>query len=305
MKSWFRNFAVAACALAFLSSPEPATADPVYAAVVRGNVNVYNGGVNFDTYRNDYVDSGLRHASAVPDWGNVIEDSIVTGTAEVVPAPEPGTFALILLAFAAGALRLQIHRTENVPLEGLIQMTKNNRTSGTAAVTPIRSAGLLSRLLLALVAMVGGLPAFAQSLAIAPSGYLTVSVGGTLQFNAVPTGFTISSIKWEVASVQGGSAATGTITTGLTAGSTWRQRMIPAQNPQTILAVATGTNGSKYSASVYVNIAPPPPVISSGVSESVALRHRHGNRHRYGSRGRLYLGRPVSYTTQQMSPNTL
>jgi uncharacterized repeat protein (TIGR02543 family) len=105
--------------------------------------------------------------------------------------------------------------------------------------------------------------AFAQSLTVTPSNYPTVPVGGTLQFTATANGFTISSIKWEVDNVQGGSATSGTITTGLAGGLFSAPATVPVQSQETILAVATGTNGSKYSATVYLTITPPPPVITS------------------------------------------
>ena len=103
----------------------------------------------------------------------------------------------------------------------------------------------------------------AQSLTITPSGYPTVGVGGTLQFTAVANGFTLSGMKWLVNSLQGGAASTGTITTGLTGGLYTAPSAVPGQNPQTIGVVATATNGSKYSASVYVTILAPPAVITS------------------------------------------
>jgi len=124
------------------------------------------------------------------------------------------------------------------------------------------TASLVRWLLLAIAVSTGSLPALAQSLSVTPSGYLTVSVGGTMQFAAVPTGFTISALKWEVGSVQGGSAATGIITTGLTGGLYTAPAVLPSQGSETILAVATSTTGSKYSASVNVYLMPPPPVIT-------------------------------------------
>ncbi len=102
----------------------------------------------------------------------------------------------------------------------------------------------------------------AQSLTLAPTGYVTVGVGGTVQFTATASGFTIAAMKWEVANVQGGSASTGTITTGLTGGLYTAPASVP-QNSEPILLVVTDTNGNKYSASGSVTVMPPPPVITS------------------------------------------
>jgi hypothetical protein len=129
-------------------------------------------------------------------------------------------------------------------------------------VAPSRATNLL-RLGFALAVLIGIPLAHAQSLTIAPSSNPSVTFGGTLQFTATASGFTIAGLKWEVASVQGGSASTGTITTGLTGGLYTAPTSIPAQNPQSILAVATDTNGNKYTASAYVTIAQPPPAITA------------------------------------------
>ena len=146
----------------------------------------------------------------------------------------------------------------------------------------------------------------AQSLSVVPSNYPTVVVGGTMQFTAVASGFNISSIKWEVGSLQGGSAANGTITTGLTGGLYTGPATIPGQNPQTIMAVATGTNGSKYSATSFVTILPPPPVITSvspnplpSGSTTVTVTGTG-----FSSNSRIWDG-GVQYATQQPAANTL
>jgi len=60
-----------------------------------------------------------------------------------------------------------------------------------------------------------------------------------MQFTAAPSGFTISALKVRGGfPVQGGSAATGTITTGLRAGCTQRPAAIPSAESADILAVA-------------------------------------------------------------------
>jgi len=146
----------------------------------------------------------------------------------------------------------------------------------------------------------------AQSLAVTPSGNPSVTVGATRQFTATATGFTIAALKWEVASVQGGSAATGTITTGLTGGLYTAPAAVPSQNQQTILAVATDTNGNKYSASGNVTITPPPPVLMS-VSPNplppgtVTVTVTATGLAPYAS---IWDG-GVSYTSQQTGTNTL
>src|SRR5580700_6138209 len=98
--------------------------------------------------------------------------------------------------------------------------------------TSCRTAALAAFVLL----LAGGLQA--QSVTLAPTGYVTVNTGGTVQFAATASGFTIAAMKWEVANVQGGSAATGTIATGLTGGLYTAPATMPTQNPQSILLVA-------------------------------------------------------------------
>jgi hypothetical protein len=111
--------------------------------------------------------------------------------------------------------------------------------------------------------LLAGSAALAQSLTIAPSTNPSVTAGGTQQFTATARGFTISSVKWEAGGVEGGGATNGKIATGLTGGLYTAPTALPGQNPVTITAVATGTTNTKYSASVYVTIAPPPLVITS------------------------------------------
>jgi len=119
------------------------------------------------------------------------------------------------------------------------------------------------RIRLALALLTFSSLAAAQTLTIAPSNNPSVTLGGTLQFTATANGFTIAGLKWLVASSQGGSVSTGTITTGLTGGLYTAPSAMPGQNPQTIGAVASDSNGNKYSAGVYVSLAQPPPVITS------------------------------------------
>ena len=146
----------------------------------------------------------------------------------------------------------------------------------------------------------------AQSLTVTPSGYLTVPVGGTLQCTAVASGFTVAGIKWEVGSLQGGNATTGTITTGLTGGLYTAPAAIPGQNPQTIMAVVTATNGNKYSASGFVYILAPAAVITSvspnplPVGTSTVTITGSGF-----TPNSLIWDSGVQYPTQQTSANTL
>ncbi len=146
----------------------------------------------------------------------------------------------------------------------------------------------------------------AQSLAITPSAYPAVTVGGTLQFAAVPSGFAISSIKWLVGTQQGGTAATGTITTGLNGGLYTAPTVIPGQNPQTIGAVVTATSGSKYSATVYVTVLPQASVITSvspnPLPPGTTTVKVNGSGFTANS---LIWDSGVQYGTQMSSPNTL
>ncbi|MGA2118554.1 MAG: hypothetical protein ABSH56_27835, partial [Bryobacteraceae bacterium] len=189
-----------------------------------------------------------------------------------------------------------------------MEHTKNVVTgiAARAHVTPSQSTSLFRRWPLVTLLSIGGSLAFAQSLGITPSNNPSVTVGGTLQFAATANGFTISSLKWEVASVQGGSTATGTISTGLTGGLYTAPTAIPAQNPQSITAVATGTNGSKYSASAYVSIAPPPPVITSVSPNPLPTGTVGVTITGTGfTSSSLIWDSGVQYVTQRPSPNTL
>jgi uncharacterized protein (DUF1800 family) len=91
----------------------------------------------------------------------------------------------------------------------------------------------------------------AQSIVITPS-YETIAVNQTLQYKATVTGLTDMSVTWSV----GGGSAYGTITA---AGLYTAPATIP---PNGITVTALGSD-HMTSATVYVNVAPPGPVITS------------------------------------------
>ncbi len=86
----------------------------------------------------------------------------------------------------------------------------------------------------------------------------TVAVGSSYQFSAVVVGPTDTSVTWEVNSVAGGSATTGTIdSTGLYTAPT----VVPVPNTVTVTAVSNGDQTVSASATV---------TISSGISVTVS-----------------------------------
>ncbi len=101
---------------------------------------------------------------------------------------------------------------------------------------------------------------YAQTITIAPTGYITAGPGGTEQFTAVLTGNTMmgATINWLAGGTIGGNAIVGTISaTGLyTAPMTG-----PASGQVQITATLSGS--TKVSASTYIYILPGGPSITS------------------------------------------
>ncbi len=95
----------------------------------------------------------------------------------------------------------------------------------------------------------------AQSVTISP-GYTSIGVGGTVQYTATVTGLTNTTVTWQVNGVNGGNTTNGKITTG---GLYTAPATIPA-NGITVTALASDL---KTSATVYVNVAPAGPAITS------------------------------------------
>jgi uncharacterized protein (DUF1800 family) len=95
----------------------------------------------------------------------------------------------------------------------------------------------------------------AQSITISP-GYTSIGVGGTVQYSATVTGLTNKAVTWEVSDVVGGNSTNGTITTG---GLYKAPAKIPANG---VTITALGSDG-KTTDTVYVNIAPAGPAITS------------------------------------------
>ena len=106
----------------------------------------------------------------------------------------------------------------------------------------------------ALIAIAPGVLS-AQSVAISP-GYTTIGVNATLQYTATVTGLANTAVTWSVSGKVTGNATYGTITTG---GLYTAPATIPA-NGITITALASD---KKTSSTVYVNVAPAGPTITS------------------------------------------
>jgi hypothetical protein len=95
----------------------------------------------------------------------------------------------------------------------------------------------------------------AQSIKINP-GYTAVGVNGTVQYTALVTGLTNTTVTWSVNSVKGGNATYGTITTGGVYSA-------PAKIPANGITVTALGSDNKTSATVYVAVEPAGPSISS------------------------------------------
>ncbi len=95
----------------------------------------------------------------------------------------------------------------------------------------------------------------AQTVKITP-GYTSIGVNQTLQYKAATTGLNDMPVSWWVGSTKGGNTTYGTITQ---AGLYKAPATIPANG---ITITALGSDG-KTSDTVYVNVAPPGPQITS------------------------------------------
>ena len=95
----------------------------------------------------------------------------------------------------------------------------------------------------------------AQSIKITP-GYITIGVGQKVQYTASTTGLSDTSVSWYVGSTKGGNSTYGTITqAGL--------YTAPATIPSNSITVTARGSDNITTATVYVNVAPPGPVVTS------------------------------------------
>lgn len=99
---------------------------------------------------------------------------------------------------------------------------------------------------------------FAQSISVAPSGYVTVGLGGTVQYSATVSGLTNSAVTWSAGGVVGGNSTAGMISAG---GLYTAPSAMPGQNPVAIKA--TSQADKSVSATVYVCILTNGPTITS------------------------------------------
>jgi uncharacterized protein (DUF1800 family) len=100
----------------------------------------------------------------------------------------------------------------------------------------------------------------AQSITIAPTGYITAGPGGTQQFTAVLTGNTMmgATVNWLAGGMAGGNATVGTISSS---GLYTAPMTGPASGQVQITATLSGN--TKVSASTYIYILPAGPTITS------------------------------------------
>ena len=101
---------------------------------------------------------------------------------------------------------------------------------------------------------------YAQTITIAPTGYITAGPGGTQQFTAVVTGDTMmgDTVNWLAGGMAGGNATVGTISS---AGLYTAPMSGPASGQVQITATLSGN--SKISATTYIYILPGGPTITS------------------------------------------
>lgn len=109
-------------------------------------------------------------------------------------------------------------------------------------------------------AALAGSMMYAQTITIAPTGYITAGPGGTQQFTAVITGDTMmgASVNWLAGGTLGGNATVGTISS---AGLYTAPMTGPASGQVQITATLSGN--TKVSASTYIYILPASPTITS------------------------------------------
>ncbi len=125
--------------------------------------------------------------------------------------------------------------------------------------TPVRSRfwpWILRLVACCLMTPIGVL--LAQTITVAPTGYVTVGLGGTVQYTATVTGLTNTDVTWSAGNVVGGNSVSGTISTG---GLYTAPAAVPGQNPVAIKA--TSKADTSLRATVYINILPAGPTLST------------------------------------------
>jgi hypothetical protein len=100
--------------------------------------------------------------------------------------------------------------------------------------------------------------AFAQSVGISPTGYVTVVPAGHISFTATVTGLANHDVVWSVEGVAGGNATYGKIGT---TGTYTAPAVIPGQNP--IAVTATSKVQTSVTATQYVEMLPAGPKLTS------------------------------------------
>lgn len=111
----------------------------------------------------------------------------------------------------------------------------------------VKSFGrFLLRLLTVVVLMPLGI-ACAQSISVAPNGWVTAGCGSSTQYTATVSGLTNTAVFWSAGGVKGGNSVVGTISpTGLYTAP----NSIPGQNP--VMITATSQDRSTVTGSVYI-----------------------------------------------------
>ena len=155
-----------------------------------------------------------------------------------------------------------------------------------------------------MVAMPLGI-ACAQTVTIAPTGYVTTGLGGKVQFTATVTGLTNKDVSWYAGGKLGGNATAGTISaTGLYTAPT----AMPGQNPVAIKAVCKAS--ATTTCTQYICLLDPGPTITAVTPNPISTGNLSVTI--TGSGFKQYAtvidtsnGSPVQLSTTSVSPNSV
>ena len=162
----------------------------------------------------------------------------------------------------------------------------------------------LLRLLTLAIVIPGGL-AHAQTVTVAPNGYVTDGLGATLQFTANVSGLATKDVAWYAGGKLGGNSTAGTIsTTGLYTAPT----TMPGQNP--VLIKAVSKSNTSISGSTYVYLLNPGPTITSVTPNPIAVGNltvtiKGSGFQQYAQVVDTYNGMPVQMSTSSVTNDTI
>lgn len=182
-----------------------------------------------------------------------------------------------------------------------------NLNRGLCSRSPGSGALALARYLLRILTVAFALPlgiACAQTVTVAPSGYVTAAVGGTVQFTATVNGSTNQSVTWSLPGQKRNSTALGTISsTGL--------YTAPATAPANAVEVlATSQANSQASGMQFVYVLPAGPTLSSVTPNplspgSTTVTIKGSGFQQYAVVDYSYNGSPIQTATLTQTSNTI